>query len=160
MESCPPKIKFKKKSPCNKKEKNLEFIMFKINQLSGYDMNGIYWIQKTGNEQQLEKFKQIIYESKDQPDEENPRDRFPKFCDSIKFYETVYTEDELNYLKKFKEIWNLGENDVVQRQILRGKLKIPEKNINENIEEWWENNIGYIKYPEFENIIENVEEIV
>ncbi|XWV25418.1 putative ORFan [Tupanvirus deep ocean] len=120
----------------------LIFVMFEIYCNLGSDMNGKYFVQVNGNEEQIEKFKKINKNG------------------DVKFNEKKYTWSELNKLRKMKDLWKYdGSNDNVERLILKGKLTVPDKNKSLNTDEllkWWKKYLKSNKWPQWSNIVEEV----
>jgi hypothetical protein len=121
---------------------DLVFVVFKICCNLGYDMNGKYFIQLTGNEDQIKKFKKINKNG------------------DVKFNDKKYSWQELDLLSKKKDLWKYdGSNDNVERLILKGKLTVPGENKvldKEDLEEWWEKYLIDPKWPKWNKIVEEV----
>ena len=116
--------------------------MFHVTNNFGADMNGIYFIQLTDNEDALEKFKKI---------NRNHRD--------ITFYDKEYTYEQVKSLLDFEHLWNMGENDNVERLVLLGILTISGHDQiypDDQLEKWWEDNLHDVKFPQWNNIVEVV----
>ena len=129
----------------NNQKDNLVFIMFRIITNLGYDMNGMYFIQLTNNEEQIEKFRKI-----------NQRNEHSQ----IFFYPHKYSLKQIKMLKAMPDLWEYhGCNDNIERLIKKGKLNVPGENkiySHEELVEWWEKYLGNPKYPMWENIIEEI----
>lgn len=121
---------------------NTIFIMFHLNCNLGSDMSGIYFVQLTGNENSIKKFKKIN-----------------KNNTSLKFYDKEYTYDKVISLLEFDHLWDMSGNDNVERLALVGPLNIPGENkIYEEteLEKWWEDFLDDTKFPNWKNIIDTV----
>ena len=116
------------------------FIMFHIHGNFDTDMNGIYFIQLTNNEDAIEKFKKINQNSRD-----------------IKFYDKQYTQEQVMSLLNFDHLWQMDSNDNVERLLLLGEINIPGENEiypASQLEKWWEDNLDDVKVPTWNNIAE------
>ncbi|XWV26746.1 putative orfan [Tupanvirus soda lake] len=120
----------------------LVFVMFEIDYNLDSDMNGKYFVQVNGNEDQIEKFKKINKNG------------------DVKFNDKQYTWLELKKLREMKDLWAYdGSNDNVERLILKGKLTVPGKNkaLDKNdLIEWWKKHLKSPKWPQWTNIVEEV----
>lgn len=117
--------------------------MFKIRNNLGRDMNGMYFIQINGNEEEIDKFRRINTNGSVEFDDEE-----------------IYTESEVYALKKIKFMFKYsGHNDNEERLILKGKMTIPGKNKKykiKKLENWWTKHLRDPKQPMWNKIIEEI----
>ncbi|AYV85239.1 MAG: putative ORFan [Satyrvirus sp.] len=131
-------------------KKNIEYTMFSLVLNRGSDMNGVYFIQYTGNEKAFKKFRRINKKNKD------------LIC-----YDQLFSYDEMKELTKCYGLIDSGAYDNNERFILSGKLKVPgenraysvkydKKKKSFELDTWWEKYLDDTKFPEWKNIIEKV----
>lgn len=127
------------------------FVMVKFQMLCDRDMNGIYFMQLDGNEDQIMRFKKILLE-------EIKKKGY--YSESVIFYPKKYTETQVDNLKIFEQtLWNLGANDEVQRLKLFGRFQLPEKPLDQGFEEWFEEHFDWTKSPNWTYTWEKVESL-
>ena len=122
------------------------FIMFHLYNNLDNDMDGIYFVQLTGNEEAIEKFKTINTNN-----------------DALAFYCKKYTFRQVIYLTNFEHLWNMGAADNVERIALIGKLTIPGDDkiySDDELELWWGKYLGDAKRPKWGNISESTLNLV
>ena len=140
-------------NPAINMESPAEYIYFTMNCPLGCDMSGRYFIQLTGNESAIRKFKKI----------NKNMDKY-----ELKFYRERYYREDILQLKKFKGLFNLAEYDNVEVLMFSGKLNVPGENrgysreelTNYPIDGWWEKYLDSAKCPKWNNIVEEVTNLV
>lgn len=126
---------------------NDKYMLFNISFHFGCDICSFIFVQKNGNEENINKFIKI--------NNENIKNK------SIRISDDTYTRDELDIIqkRKFSRLFHHGAADNDDIVILKGKLEIPGKNKSlkkDDLEKWWEENFGDPKWPKWENISEDV----
>lgn len=118
---------------------NTKFIMLEIYCNFGTTMSGKYFVQYTGNQQQISKFLKINTNG-----------------DYVKYYPKHYTYDQVMVLLDFGDLF---QSLYTEYFIFTGKMNVPGENKEytyDDLEEWWETYLGSTKYPQWSNIVESV----
>lgn len=119
---------------------NVEYITFHIDNNLGSDMDGIYFIQYTGNEDAIKKFMRINKKG------------------DVEFFKEKYTYEQVMALRNFKHLWNY-HSDNVERYIFSGKFTVPGKNkvyMKDELLKWWDKYLNGTKWPNWSKVCENI----
>lgn len=127
-----------------KKNDGDEYVMIKIHENLDGRMDGIYFVQYTGNESAIKKFKKIN-----------------EGCGYTKVYDKKYTYDQVIKLNKFKNIWEQDNRcyDNIQRYIFSGKFNVPGENREHNkddLVDWWIKYLGDREEPNWSKLVEEI----
>ena len=126
--------------------KRPQFIAMHLDGNCDRDMFGRYFVQLTGNEQQLVKLDRI-------------NNGNPGFALN---WDKRYSLDEIRMLRLFTDIFDsLAEKaDRVQFLVLEGRLDVPGKNESygsgDKLNEWWDKHFESAKCPNWSKMYENV----
>lgn len=130
----------------------IRYVHFSLIGNCGCDMDHLYFVQYDGNENEIQKFKNI-----------NKDNDALFFYDQEKYHQKwsnpYYTEKEIINMKGLVH-QDSGQADSVECKLLKGKLNIPERNENEDICDWWKTHFGYAKYPEWNDRVEIVYDLM
>ena len=128
-------------NPCITHMEGNKYVMIHITHNLGSDMDGIYFVQYTGNKKALEKFRTINTNG------------------DVKYFSKKYSHKKVMSLLSFENLWNMGFADNVERLVLCGKMKTPGETRpydQDELEAWWEEYLGDPKFPKWKNMFEQV----
>jgi hypothetical protein len=119
----------------------IEYVMLKIYNNCDSDMSGTYFIQYTGNENDIDKFLTI------------------NGLNNVKFISKKYRYEQIIVLKEFTCLFDTDYSDNVEILMLSGKFNVKGQYRvydKEELEQWWETFLESTKCPEWSNFSEKV----